>query len=144
MDMNDSSPPDRPMPAIEPGSEFYWTGGADGRLHLARCEVCETWIHPPVPYCAACGSEQVGVAAVSGRGRVATFTVNEQRWIPGLEVPYVIAAVELAEQKELYVFANIVGCPTHDVRSGMKVEVLFEQHGDTFIPLFQPVGGARG
>jgi uncharacterized OB-fold protein len=142
-EMNEADLPERPLPAIEPVTEFYWTSGADGKLRIARCEACERYIHPPVPYCAACGSDRVGEAPVSGRGRVATFTINEQQWIPRLEVPYVIAAVELAEQPELYVFANIVGCAVDQVHRGMEVEVLFEPHGEIFIPLFQPTGASH-
>jgi uncharacterized OB-fold protein len=139
--MSESSQPDRPLPALEPVSEFYWTSGADGKLRIARCQACQHYIHPPVPYCAACGSRDVVDEPVSGRGLIATYTVNEQQWVPGLEVPYVIAAVELVEQPELYVFGNIIGCPADAVRSGMAVEVRFEQHDEIFIPLFQPTGG---
>jgi uncharacterized OB-fold protein len=59
-------------------------------------------------------------------------------------VPFVFAAVELVEQAELYVFTNIVGCPVDDVRIGMVVQVLFERHGDIFLPMFQPLGEASG
>jgi uncharacterized OB-fold protein len=136
--MNGTDPIDRPLPALDPITEFYWTSGADGRLRIARCDGCQTFIHPPSPYCAACGG-QVGIACVSGKGRVATFTVNEHKWVPGLEVPYVIAAIELVEQKELYVFANVVGCLPEGVHSGMDVEVVFEPHDGIFIPLFKPL-----
>jgi uncharacterized OB-fold protein len=142
--MSETELPERPLPALEPMTEFYWTSGADGQLRIARCQSCRHYIHPPVPFCAACGSLEVAEEAVSGKGRIATYTVNEQQWVPGLEVPYVIAAVELAEQAELYVFANVVGCPADAVRSGMPVEVLFEQHGEIFIPLFQLEGGVHG
>ena len=57
-------------------------------------------------------------------------------------MPFVFAAVELAEQAELYVFTNIVGCPPEDVRTGMPVEVIFEQHDEIYLPLFQPAGAA--
>jgi len=60
-----------------------------------------------------------------------------------LAVPFVFAAVELIEQAELYVFTNIVGCSVEDVRIGMAVEVIFEQHGDIFVPLFRPFGEAN-
>jgi hypothetical protein len=43
----------------------------------------------------------------------------------------------------VYVLSNIVGCPPEEVRSGMPVEVIFEQHGDIFIPLFRPREAAR-
>lgn len=131
----------RQLPALEPDTEFFWTAGAEGRLKISRCQACGCWQHPPLPRCPKCQGE-VAPEPVSGRGRVATFTVNEQPWVPGLQVPFVFAAVELAEQAELYVFTNIVGCPPEAVRTGMPVEVIFEQHGELFLPLFQPTGAA--
>jgi uncharacterized OB-fold protein len=79
---------------------------------------------------------------VSGRGRVASFTINRQPWVPGLAVPFVFAAVELVEQAELYVFTNIVGCAVEAVRIGMSVEVTFEAHGAIHLPLFRPLEAA--
>jgi uncharacterized OB-fold protein len=142
--MNDISPPDRPLPALQPDTEFFWTSGSDGRLRIMRCQACHNYIHPPVPFCANCGSLKVAPEAVSGRGTVRTFTINEQQWLPGLEVPYVIAAIELAEQAELYVFGNVIGCGVREVHGGMPVEVAFEAHGEIFIPLFHPMGGGNG
>jgi uncharacterized OB-fold protein len=142
--MNQNDPSDRPLPALEPLSEFYWTSGDDGKLRIARCQACQRYIHPPSPYCAACGSLDVTAEPVSGRGRVATYTVNEKQWVPGLATPYVIAAVELVEQPHLYVFANVVNCAAEAVRSGMPVEVCFEQHDEIFIPLFRPAEDAHG
>jgi uncharacterized OB-fold protein len=141
--MKDAPSVERPIPEGGLQAGFYWTSGADGRLRLAQCSKCLTYIHPPQPYCATCGSEQVDTVVVSGRGRVATHTVNEQQWIPGLAVPYVFAAVELEEQAQLYVVTNIVNCPVEAVHTGMPVEVLFEQQDDLFIPLFQPQGGGN-
>jgi hypothetical protein len=69
---------------------------------------------------------------------VATFTLNHQRWLPGLEVPYCIAIVELDEQPGLRLTTNVVGCPPESVRIGMRVRVTFEQHGDVYLPLFTP------
>jgi uncharacterized OB-fold protein len=80
---------------------------------------------------------------VSGKGRVKTYTVNVQPWVAGLEAPFVFAAVELDEQPELYVFTNILG-PADAVRAGMRVEVVFEQREDVYLPLFRPVGSAHG
>ena len=136
--MSEAAP--RQLPALEPETAFFWTAGAEGRLHIARCVACERWQHPPLPRCPRCGGE-VAPREVSGRGRVATFTVNHQAWLPGQAVPFVFAAVELAEQKELYVFSNIAGCPIEAVRTGMPVEVRFEPQGDVWLPMFQPAGG---
>jgi uncharacterized OB-fold protein len=137
-----SAPPPRQLPALDPDTAFFWTAGADGRLEIARCTACARYIHPPLPHCPMCGAGRVVPAVVSGRGRVASFTVNHQPWLPGLAVPYVFAAIELAEQAHLYVFSNIVECPVEAVAIGMPVAVTFERHDDVHLPLFRPDDGA--
>ena len=138
------APAQRQLPALEPDVAFFWTAGAEGRLLICRCEACRRYLHPPLPRCPKCGADKVGPAPVSGRARVAAFTVNHQSWVPGLAVPFVFSAVELVEQAELHVFTNIVGCPVEEVRIGMPVEVVFERQGDVYLPMFQPTGAADG
>ena len=75
--------------------------------------------------------------------RVAAYTVNHEAWLPGLDVPFVFAAVELVEQPELYVFTNILA-PPDAVRRGMPVSVTFEQHDDVWLPLFVPDEAEHG
>jgi uncharacterized OB-fold protein len=111
-------------------------------LRISRCRDCGRYQHPPLPRCPGCGSGAPVPTVVSGRGRVATFTINRQRWTADLEVPFVFAAVELEEQPELYVFTNIVGCDVEQVRIGMSVIVRFEMHRDVYLPMFEPVGSA--
>jgi uncharacterized protein len=69
---------------------------------------------------------------------VASFTVNHQRWEPDLEVPYVMALVELEEQPDVRLVTNVVDCRPEFVRIGMPVTVTFEEAGDVWIPLFVP------
>ena len=75
---------------------------------------------------------------MSGRGQVVTFTINHQPWNPTVQVPYVIALIELDEQKGLRLATNIVGCPPSDVRIGMRVRVTFLERDDVWLPLFKP------
>ena len=82
---------------------------------------------------------ELAVAAVSGRAQVLTYTVNHQPWLPGFDPPYVIAIVEIEEQPGLRLTTNIVNCAPEALRIGMPVRVLFEQHEDVAIPLFEPV-----
>ena len=132
--------PQRQLPAIEATTRFFWEGGRDGRLLIQKCE-CGHYQHPPLPRCRACGSERLAPAAVSGKGHVASFTINRQSWLPGLE-PYVFAAVALVEQDGLHVFTNICDCPLDRVTIGMPVEVMFDQQDDVWLPLFRPAGEA--
>lgn len=135
--MTEAAPPPRKLPALEPDSAFYWTSGAEGVLRIQRCNTCGIYQQPPLPRCRSCHGEDVAPQPVSGKGRVATYTVNHEPWLPGLPVPFVFAAVELEEQAELYVFTNIAG-PVEAVRRGMRVSVCFEQHEDVWLPMFQP------
>lgn len=132
-----ATPPARKLPLLAPETEAFWTGGKDGQLLIQRCTSCGHYQHPPQPLCPACRTETAVPTPVSGRGRVKTYTVNHQAWLPGLDEPFVFAAVELNEQAELYVFSNILA-PPEAVRSGMPVHVCFEQHEDVWLPMFRP------
>ena len=126
----------RKLPALTRETAPFWTGGAQGQLLIQRCNSCGLYQHPPLPLCSACRTETVAPAVVSGKGKVKTFTVNHQAWLPGLDEPFVFAAIELDEQAELYVFSNVLGDP-HAVTSGMRVAVCFEHHEDVWLPQFE-------
>ena len=129
----------RLLPLLDDGNRPFWTGGEHGELRFWRCRDCRYWIHPPSPRCPSCLSTSLAVEAASGRAVVHTFTINHQAWMPGPELPYAIAIVELPEQEGLRLKTNIVGIPADEVRIGMAVEVEFEHHDDVWIPLFHPV-----
>jgi uncharacterized OB-fold protein len=132
----------RQLPGLDQDNTPFWTGGARGELMILRCTHCARYIHPPLPHCGSCQAPNPVPVAMSGRGRVKSFTINHQAWVPGMATPFVIAAIELDEQDELYVLSNVTGRAVEDVYSGMPVTVRFEQHGDIFVPLFAPDAGA--
>ena len=127
----------RKLPQVTSDSSAFWQGGASSRLMIHRCSACTRFFHPPAPICPRCGSLNVAPVPVSGRGRVATFTINQQAWKPELVEPYVVAIVELDEQPGLRVLSNIVGLPPEQVSIDMPVRVVFEQHEDVWLPLFE-------
>ena len=128
-----------PIPQITDDNGAFWTGGRDGELLIVRCTSCGYWIHPPSPRCPKCLGNAVEPQAVSGRGTVYSYTINRQAWVPGLEVPFVIAMVQLDEQPGLRLMTNIVDCPTEEVEIDMPVEVAFVERGEAFIPVFHRV-----
>jgi len=130
--------PKRTLPVVDKDTEAYWTHGSVGELAIYRCQNCRFYVHPPVRFCPKCESRRVAPEAVSGKGRVATYTVNYKQWVPDLPTPYVIALVELAEQPDVRLTTNIVNCPPESVCIGMPVRVLFEQVEDLWVPLFEP------
>jgi uncharacterized protein len=127
-----------PVPQVNDDNRAFWTGGRTGELRIVRCDDCGYYIHPPSPRCPRCLSDDVEPHAVSGRGRVYTFTVNQRAWSPGLEVPYVIAIVQLDEQRDLRLMTNVVGCAPGDVAIDLPVQVEFRQQGDVYVPVFRP------
>lgn len=135
-----SSRPFRLLPKVTPETEHFWTGGATGELRFLRCRACGYFVHPPVPVCPKCLKRDLAPEAVSGRGTVFSYTINHQAWNPTVPTPYAIALVAIDEQPELRLTTNIVGCGPDEVRVGMRVRVIFEQHGDVFLPLFEPEG----
>jgi acetyl-CoA acetyltransferase/uncharacterized OB-fold protein len=134
----------RPLPQPTISSEPFWTSGADGRLRIAQCQDCRRYNHPPQPICPGCRSAEVTMTPVSGLATVAGFTVNHQQWLPKFPPPYVVAVVALAEDPSTRLTTNIVGCDPGDVAIGMQVRVVFEQHDDVWIPLFEPDPEASG
>lgn len=127
----------RLLPRLSEDVAFYWTSGADGTLRLLRCNDDGYYIHPPGPVCPRCLSRNLAPRPVSGRGHVASFTVNLQQWIPGSE-PYIVAWVAIDEQPDVRLTTNLVGVEPDDVRVGMPVRVVFEHAEDVFLPLFTP------
>lgn len=129
----------RPLPQLTELNRDYWTGGADGILHMQRCGQCRRWQHPAGVICPDCLSRELASEPLSGMGTVEAFTINHQPWIAGVPVPYTIAIVSLDEQKGLNLTTNIVGVDPDAVRIGQRVKVLFEAVEDVFIPQFTPV-----
>jgi acetyl-CoA acetyltransferase len=90
--------------------------------------------------CRGCGSAELDVQAVSGRGVVQSHTTTQQRWSPDDEHPFVVAVVAIEEDHRVRLTTNLVGCAPDDVQVGMHVQVTFEQHDDVWLPLFSPTG----
>jgi len=136
-------PPFRLLPRLDDDNRFFWTSGADGRLRFLRCGACETYVHPPAPVCPRCLTAQPSPEPVSGRAVLESFTVNYQQWIPESE-PYMIAWVSIVEQPDVRLTTNLVGVDAESVSIGMEVEVLFEEQGEIYLPLFRPAGTGSG
>ncbi|WP_075790689.1 Zn-ribbon domain-containing OB-fold protein [Massilia putida] len=129
----------RPLPQLNELNRPFWTGGADGRLRMQRCQDCRHWQHPAGVCCPECLGRTLRFETLSGLATVEAFTLNYQPWFPGLDVPYVIAIVSLDEQKGVNLTTNIVGVRPDQVYIGQRVRVLFEAVEDVYLPLFTPI-----
>lgn len=127
----------RKLPALNADNRAFWQGGKQGELLIHRCAACSRYFHPPAPLCAHCASFDVAPEAVSGKGKVLSYTINHQAWTPDLVEPYVVAIIELVEQPGLQFVSNVVGLPVTDVHIDMPVRVSFLNVEDVWLPLFE-------
>ncbi len=134
--------PFRILPQLDDRNRAFWTSGGRGALEIMRCQTCGYYIHPPTPICPECLGSDLAPEPVSGRATIATFSINHQPWMPGPELPFVAALVELVEDPAVRLWTNIVGCAPEDVHIDMAVHVVFEHHpdpdGDIYLPMFTP------
>jgi len=132
-------------PAVTEETEAFWSAASEGRLLAERCRSCGAESFPPRGMCRTCRGRDTEAVEVTGRGRVYSFTVNHQQWLPGLEVPYALVLVEFPEHPGVRVFGRLRGCPAEAARIDMEVEVGFQPGPGGFaIPSFVACGEGVG
>lgn len=124
-------------PAVTEETAPFWAAAAEGRLLVERCTACGTDSFPPRGICRTCRSRRTTWVEVTGPGHVYSFTVNHQRWLPDLEVPYAVVLVEFPDHPGVRVAGRIRGCAPDRVSIGLAVDVGFEDGpGGAAIPSF--------
>ncbi|MGA8258155.1 MAG: Zn-ribbon domain-containing OB-fold protein [Nocardioides sp.] len=115
-------------PMINRDSQFFWDGTAVGELRLQKCNACDALRHPPGPSCPECGAFDRGYVVASGRGTVFSYVVHRHPPVPGKELPFVIALVELDEGVRM--LGELVGVADDAVEIGMPVMVDLQRIDD--------------
>lgn len=133
----------KPIPVPDPLSEGFWSAAASHVLAIQRCTDCGWYAYPPNVVCGNCLSPEPSFhyQPVSGRGRVKTWTVVHQAFLPGFaaDVPYVVADVELEEQEGLRMVTRLGGARHGDIAIGLPVEVAFDDvAAGVAVPHFVP------
>ena len=116
----------RPGPRPDSVTAPYWDAANQGYLAMQRCSVCHRFHFPPVPLCSTCSSQHLEWQRVSGRGVIHSFTVINHEVVAGVQPPYVVVEVELAEQAGLLMIANLINKPAPVVSIGAPVRTVFE------------------
>jgi uncharacterized OB-fold protein len=134
----------KPLPLPDPGSEGFWTAAARHVLAIQRCESCGRLAHPPVVVCPACRSPRAefSFVPVSGQGRLATWTIMRDAFLPGFrnEIPWAIGEAELDDAPGLRLIARLVDGADAPFAIGAPVTVVFEDVSDTVsLPLLKLV-----
>jgi uncharacterized protein len=130
--------PPRPVPT--PTSAPFWDALHHDRIRIQRCGSCDAWVHYPRVRCPACLSDDIGWHAVSGRGRLLTWSVARRATAPMFAdaVPQWLAIVELDEG--VHLSTSLVDAATLTLHAGMPVEPVFDHTADGITLLrYQPV-----
>jgi len=107
---------------------------------MQKCGGCGLIWFPPAPLCPRCWSREFAWTALSGRGRISSWVVFHQAYFRSFEgdIPYHVVEVELDEGPRI--LANLVGAANQNIRSGMLVEVVFDDiTEDVTLAKFRPV-----
>ena len=129
-------------PAVTEETAPFWDAAREGRLLVERCGDCGAESFPPRGICRACRSRATAPAEVAGPGVVYSYTVNHQRWLPDLEVPYAVVLVEFPGHPGVRIAGRLRGCPPEAAAVGQAVDVGFEPGpGGYAIPSFVATGG---
>ncbi|NKY53089.1 Zn-ribbon domain-containing OB-fold protein [Nocardia vermiculata] len=124
-------------PMITEETAPFWEGAAAGRLLVEHCPACRADSFPPRGICRNCRGRDTTFTEIDGPGTVYSFTVNHQRWLPDLPVPYAIVLVEFPAHPGVRIPGRLRGCAPEQVAIGMRVRVGFEPGpGDIAVPSF--------
>jgi uncharacterized OB-fold protein len=128
----------RPLPRETALNLPFWDGCRAGVLRLQRCLSCQQPVFYPRVCCPHCGHGELAWFDASGQGVIASWTVIHR---PGHEsfmadVPYIFAAVTLAEGPVMYGRLHLAADETPGI--GLAVTAVFDRvAGGIVLPAFQ-------
>jgi len=125
---------DRVKPLVSHDTEFFWEGTKLGELRLQQLPD-GSLRHPPIPAVWKDKSEQTDYVLSTGRGTVFSYVVHHAPKVPGRQLPFVVALVELDEGVRM--LGELRGIDPADVVVGLAVEVGFEQLDDATLPYWK-------
>ena len=134
----------RPHPLVDELSLPFWEGYRRHELLVQKCAGCGKYVFPPKAACPICGSWDLKLQKVSGKGKVFSYIIFYTRDIypSSIEptIPYAVVKVVLDEQDDLFMLSNIIDCPVDQIKVGMPLKVVFEDVDDKLtLPKFQRV-----
>ncbi len=103
--------------------EIFREGLREGKLLGLKCNECGAYTVPPQKVCSECGSEDMDIVTLSGKGEIQTFTVIHLA-PEGFEPPFPVAMAKLDEGP--WVMGNVVDVEPDDVNMdiiGRKVTI---------------------
>ncbi|WP_336087599.1 bifunctional MaoC family dehydratase N-terminal/OB-fold nucleic acid binding domain-containing protein [Nocardia sp. SSK8] len=134
----ETAPAGRVGPVISRDTEFFWAGTELGELRIQR-RPDGTLQHPPVPALWQDKAEPTDYVVAAGTGTVFSFVVHHAPKVPGRELPFVVALVELDEGVRM--LGELRGIDPAEVSIGAPVRAAFERLPDgTVLPYWRAAG----
>ena len=129
---------EKPIPVPTEEDRPYWEGARAHKLVLQQCRNCGLFSSQPRVVCPRCHSDEFEWNAVSGEGKLHSFTIVWQTTTRGFqdEIPYVVCNVEIAEEPTCYVTANLLvdASEYESLNIDLPVVIDFEDRGEAVVP----------
>ena len=124
-------------PLVSHDTAFFWEGTSAGELRVQHCPNCGRLRHPPGPMCPSCGADKQDWIVASGQGTVFSYVVHHHPPVPGKQLPFVVALVELDEGVRM--LGELIDAEPANVRVGMPVEIALTRIDvDLTLPFWRP------
>jgi uncharacterized OB-fold protein len=129
----------RPRPVPDRDSAPWWDAVRRHELLIQRCGGCGTPRFPPRAVCNRCRSREAEWVPSTGTGRVVSWIVNHQPFLPGMPGPYTVLFVRLDDGPDdgesdagIHMYGNLIGADPADITPGMPVKAVFVDVDDDF------------
>lgn len=130
----------RPIRAMDPYAEQFWSFTNARELRLQRCTQCAKFRWPPGPTCDRCLCDEFEWSPVVGRGRLLSWTTFHRSYFPEYPAPHTVIVLEL-DEGPLFV-SHSVDIDTVSLREGMVLSLRWTDAQDKFgsynLPVFGP------
>ncbi len=124
-------------PIVGHDNAFFWEGTAAGELRVQHCPTCGRLRHPPGPMCPSCGADKQDWVVAAGRGTVFSYVVHHHPPVPGKQLPFVVALVELEEGVRM--LGELIDVDPATVHVGMSVQLALTKIDDELtLPFWRP------
>lgn len=123
----------------DPINKGFWDAAREGKLVVQACQDCNAVQFPAEVICHKCHSYNLGWKELSGKGKVWSYVIVNRPGHPGLAdvVPYNAGLIQMDDEPDFIYLTNVVDASEDEIKVGLPVEVIFEQHENITIPRFQ-------
>lgn len=119
----------------------FWEACGRHEFLLHRCNICRRHYWPAAK-CVDHGGRDMEWVPGSGRGEVHVWTIQHVAHHPDWKgkTPYNVCVIKLEEGP--FFHSNVIDCPNGEMRSGLKVQVAFEERPNGMtVPVFRRADG---